>query len=90
MQPIIIGTIVFVVTAAVALFMAKSRLAPVSDGPWPRIALGVVPGLVGIALVGIAFSDLIPDQIEGSIWLAVAVAIGAAVIVGRMYVVARD
>jgi hypothetical protein len=89
-QVIIIGIIVFAVTAGVALFAVRSRHAPVSDGPWSRIALGVVPGLIGIGVVGIAFSDLVPDQIEGSVWLAVAVAVGAAVIIGRMYLVARD
>jgi hypothetical protein len=89
-QAIIIGTIVFVVTVSLALFVARSRSAPLSDGRWQRIALGVVPGLIGIAVVAIAFTDLVPDQIEGSVWLAVTVGVGAAVIIGRMYLVARD
>lgn len=85
MQALILLVIVMAVTAAAALIAARYRRASLADRRWPRMLLGIVPGLIGSLLVAVMFSDLVPDGMEGGIWLVVAVAIGAAVVLGTAW-----
>ena len=82
----------FVIAAAaigLAALLAVRQRNRNADTHWPRIVLGVVPGLLGVLLVLVPLSDLVPDQVEGSIWLIVAVVISVVIVIGTIYRVAR-
>lgn len=85
MQALILLVIVAVVTTAAALIAARFRHASLADRRWPRLLLGIVPGLVGSLLVAVMFSDLVPDGLEGGIWLLVAIAVGTALVLGTAW-----
>jgi uncharacterized membrane protein HdeD (DUF308 family) len=72
-----------------ALFAVRQRHVRDSDTHWPRMLLGIVPGLIGVLLVMVPLSDFIPDEAEGSIWLVVAVAVSAVVVVVTVHRVVR-
>lgn len=72
-----------------ALFAVRQRHVRDSDTHLPRMLLGIVPGLIGVLLVMVPLSDLVPDGAEGSIWLVVAVAISVVVAVGTVYRLVR-
>jgi drug/metabolite transporter (DMT)-like permease len=54
-----------------------------------RLLLGVVPGLFGVALVMVDRADLVPDDLEGSIWIIVVVTFTAFAVIGTTYRLAR-
>lgn len=57
--------------------------------PMLRIALGIVPGVVAVTLVLINRHDIVPDDLEGPIWIILVVAVSAAAIIGTSYRLVR-
>jgi hypothetical protein len=49
------------------LALVASRWTFESGSVGKRIALGVIPGIAGAAIVGVWQTDLIPDQMESSL-----------------------
>ncbi len=60
-----------------------------TDHPAPRFLLGIVPGAIGLVIVLIFSLDVIPDEIEGTLWIGVAVMISVLTILGTLYRFAR-
>lgn len=78
------------VIALVAYFAVRQRHVTDDDSRWPRILLGIVPGVIGVALVIVPQADIVPDDAEGAIWMALAIALSAVAIIGTVYRLARD
>lgn len=75
--------------AVVALLAVRHRNGANDISRWPRILMGIVPGLIGVALVVIPQADMIPDEAEGAAWMAVAIVVSAFAILGTFYRLAR-
>ncbi len=73
-----VGSLTFVVV----LFL---RLAPGQQRRRTRILVGLIPGLVGAAVVGALTTDLVPDRFETVAlpWVVVAVSIGMVALTVR-------
>lgn len=78
------------VIALVAYFAVRQRHVTDDDSRWPRILLGIVPGVIGVSLVIVPQADIVPDDAEGAIWIALAIALSAVAIIGTVYRLARD
>lgn len=78
------------VIALVAYFAVRQRHVTDDSSRWPRILLGIVPGIIGVALVIVPQADVVPDEAEGAIWIALAIALSAVAIIGTVYRLARD
>ena len=72
-----------------AMFAVRQRHVRESDTHWPRMLLGIVPGAIGVLLVLVPLSDLIPDQDEGPIWLILAIVASTVIVVGTIYRLVR-
>lgn len=60
-----------------------------ADHPASRFLLGVVPGAIGVVIVLIFSLDVIPDEVEGTLWIGLAVMISVLAILGTLYRFAR-
>lgn len=83
---VLVGTGVIVVLAY--LVTQHLRTARIDNAP-TRIALGIVPGVIGVALALTSRLDLVPDEIEGPLWVVLVVAVSAVAIVGTSYRLVR-
>ncbi len=59
------------------------------DGPVPRLLLGIVPGVIGVLFVIVGRLDILPDDLEGPLWIIGVVMITAIAILGTTYRFAR-
>lgn len=78
------------VIALVAYVAVRQRHVTDDDSRWPRILLGIVPGVIGVSLVIVPQADIVPDDAEAAIWIALAIALSAIAIIGTVYRLARD
>lgn len=78
-----------VILLAVAVLAVQHRRITVADRPWPRLLLGVVPGVIGAVVILVSRTDLVPDEFENDLWLVVAVVITAGAALGTVYRLAR-
>ena len=77
------------VIGLLAIFAARHRHFANPVTRWPRILLGIIPGIVGVVLVIVPQADVIPDEWEGAIWIAVAVVLSVTAVVGTIWRLAR-
>ena len=89
MQALELALIAGGVLVASAFVAVQYRRLTVSDRRWPKLLLGVVPGLVGAVLILAPRVDLIPDENESAAWIAALVLITAAAAAGTAYRLAR-
>jgi len=54
-----------------------------------RLAIGIVPAAIGVALVLVDRLDLIPDDLERPIWVVLVILISGALVLGTSYRLAR-
>jgi hypothetical protein len=79
------------VLLAVGVFVAVAYLTVQYVGredtsrPRAQLALGVIPGLIGVVVVLIAVLDLVPDDLEGGLWFVLFVVVSTGAIVGTGY-----
>lgn len=59
------------------------------EDPVPRLLLGIVPGVIGVLFVVVGRLDIVPDDLEGPLWIIGAAMITAIAILGTSYRVAR-
>jgi hypothetical protein len=57
--------------------------------PLSRMFLGVIPAIIGVALVLIERMDLIPDSLERPLWVVAVVLISSAIVLGTSWRLAR-
>jgi hypothetical protein len=60
-----------------------------SDHPAYRLLLGIIPAAVGVMIVIIARYDVVPDELEGPLWLGLGLTIGVLAVLGTAYRFAR-
>jgi hypothetical protein len=76
-----------ILSAAYIVTQARSR--GTTDHIGVRLMLGVIPAVVAVTVVLINRFDMVPDDAEQPLWLAVVVLVSAALIVGTGYRLAR-
>jgi hypothetical protein len=74
-----------VVAWATAQYLGRREV----EHPAYRFALGLIPGAIGVVIVLIANLDAIPDEVEGPIWLGLALMVSVLAILGTVYRFAR-
>ncbi|MDH4143151.1 MAG: hypothetical protein OEV61_11110 [Chloroflexota bacterium] len=89
MQALALIVIAGSVIGILAILAARQRHLADPMARWPRILLGVIPGIVGVVLVVVPQMDVVPDEWEGAIWIAVAIALSVAAVVGTIWRLAR-
>jgi hypothetical protein len=77
------------VIASAAYIVAQARSRGTTDHIGVRLMLGVIPAMVAVTVVLINRFDVVPDESEQAIWLAVVVLVSGALIVGTGYRLAR-
>lgn len=86
LELLLISVGVLVGVAYVATQFARSGA---SDHPVGRLLLGVIPALIAVGLIVIDRLDVVPDDIEQSIWIAAVVLISLGLILATSYRLAR-
>ncbi len=89
MQAIALIVIAGSVIGLLATFAVRQRHLADPVARWPRILLGIIPGVVGVVLVVVPQMDVVPDEWEGAIWIAVAIALSVTAVVGTIWRLAR-
>jgi hypothetical protein len=88
-QQLELWLLVGVVLAAIVFGTMRQR-ARLSRHPIALGALlGIVPGIIGAVIVLVPRTDLVPDDAEPVVWLAVWLAVGFAVIIAATIGVVR-
>jgi hypothetical protein len=59
------------------------------DHPISRFVFGLVPAVIGVALVLVERMDLIPDDLERPLWVVAVVLISSALVLGTSWRLAR-
>jgi hypothetical protein len=77
------------ILGAVAYLVARSLRRGNGDHVVGRLLLGLIPAAIGLAAVLISRFDLVPDEVEGSIWTIGVVVVSAALVLGTSYRLAR-
>jgi hypothetical protein len=54
-----------------------------------RLAIGIVPAVIGVTLVLIERLDVIPDDLERPIWVLLVIVVSGALVLGTSYRLAR-
>jgi len=70
---LIVGGALLIVAAVAHRYRATIVRHPLASA----VVLGVVPGLLGAIVVLVPRTDLIPDQVEPALWVALIVVISA-------------
>ena len=77
------------VLLGLALVAAHHHHLTISDRRWPRLLLGLVPGVIGAILILVPNVDLVPDEIETDLWIAAVVVVSTVAVFGTVYRLAR-
>ena len=72
-----------------AYIVAQARRHGSTDHVVVRIALGLIPAVIAVAVVVINRFDMVPDDAEQNLWLVSVVVVSALLIVGTGYRLAR-
>lgn len=70
-------------------FVATQRARRPADHPLGRVLLGVIPAVIAVVLILIERLDLVPDDIEGPMWIVAVVLVTGLLIAGTTYRLAR-
>ena len=74
---------------AVAFLVSQFARRGSVDHPLGRLLLGLVPAVVAVLLILINRMDLVPDDLEGPLWIVTIVLITGALVIGTSYRLAR-
>lgn len=72
-----------------AYIVAQSRSRGATDHLAVRLLLGLIPAVVAVTIVLINRFDMVPDDLEQSLWLASVVVVSALLLIGTGYRLAR-
>jgi hypothetical protein len=73
---------------AVAVMATQVARRP-TDHPLGRVLLGLVPAIIAVVLIVIDRLDVVPDDIEGPVWIVAIVLVSGLLILGTTYRLAR-
>jgi hypothetical protein len=73
---------------AVAVMATQVARRP-TDHPLGRVLLGLVPAVIAVVLIVIDRLDVVPDDIEGPVWIVGIVLVSGLLILGTTYRLAR-
>jgi hypothetical protein len=86
------GLELFLITTGILVAVAHVATQvldrPQTSMAW-RLAIGIVPAAIGVALVLVDRLDLIPDDLERPIWVVLVILISGALVLGTSYRLAR-
>ena len=77
------------VLLAVAYFAAQFARRGRADHPIGRLLLGLIPASIAVMLVITNRLDVVPDDLEQPLWVAMIVVITGVLVVGTSYRLAR-
>lgn len=77
------------ILVAVAYVATQTRRRGATDHVIARLLLGLVPAAIAVALIVINRLDVIPDDIEQSVFVVAIVLVSLALILGTSYRLAR-
>lgn len=77
------------VILSAAYIVAQSRSRGTTDHVGVRLMLGVIPAVMAVSVVLINRYDVVPDDMEQSLWLATVVVVSIGLLVGTGYRLAR-
>jgi hypothetical protein len=77
------------ILVAVAQIVSQFLDRGAADHPMSRLLLGLVPAVIGVMLVAIAQTDVVPDDLERPLWVIAVVLISATLVLGTSYRLAR-
>ena len=81
---------VALILLAVTAYLAVQMLSPERrETVGVRFALGLIPGIVGVAIVLVSGFDLIPDDAENNLALISVIVVSALLVLGTGYRLAR-
>ena len=77
------------VIISAAYIVAQARSRGTTDHIGVRLMLGVIPAVTAVSVVLINRYDVVPDDMEQSLWLATVVVVSIGLLVGTGYRLAR-
>lgn len=81
---------VALVLLAITAFLVVQMLSPERrESTGVRFALGLIPGIVGVAIVLVSGFDIIPDDAENNLALISVIVVSALLVLGTGYRLAR-
>lgn len=81
---------VALVLLAVTAYLVVQMLSPERrENVGVRFALGLIPGIVGVAIVLVSGFDVIPDDAENNLGLISVIVVSALLVLGTGYRLAR-
>lgn len=77
------------VILSAAYIVAQARSHGTTDHIGVRLMLGVIPAVMAVSVVLINRYDVVPDDMEQSLWLATVVLVSVGLLIGTGYRLAR-
>jgi hypothetical protein len=78
-----------IVLLACAAFVVAQLLSPDLENLGVRVALGLIPGIIGVGIVLISGFDIVPDDDESALGLISVIVVSALLALGTGYRLAR-
>jgi hypothetical protein len=85
LELILLSVGILVAVAFVATQLARRPM----DHPFGRVLLGLIPAVIAIALIVIDRLDVVPDDVEGQVWIVAIALVTGLLILGTTYRLAR-